>query len=153
MSNSRQDEWISEYRGFVADMSESVTIELMQEAPQSDFGYSMMYLKEGLNLVGVPRQSEMLEAVEDFYDVFPGVLSVKGLTPASAEWIELDDDTEISGETGYLLQCTEGSERAIWGVPWMYEPVSAAPGIEQWASYKQIATTWAQVKTGILKEE
>ena len=138
------DEWISMYRGLVVDMENETTIELTMKKPKTDFGYTMIYILEGLNLIGVPRQAEALEVVGDFYQVLDGVVSVKGM--ADGEWIGLDDDTEINGETGYLVEMSQVDQYAVWGTIWKQPVSSAAPPSAQWGDYKRIATTWGAMK-------
>ena len=151
--DSRVDEWISPYRGFVANMQTEVTLELALDNPR--YSYTVMYLKTGYNLIGVPRRSPVLETVADFFDVFPTVESVKGLdpdievgiddTPSVGWFIDLDGDTEIDCCTAYLIYSNDDAQYAVWGFPWHYEPSSAAPGI--WRVGK-LAVTWGGLKSG-----
>ena len=144
--NSRQNEWISEYRGFVTYMENETTIELA--AIERQYGYSMMYLRDGMNLIGVPRQAEALETVGDFYQRFPGILSVKSIpanieydmpTEIDLEWfVDLDDDVAVSPTAGYMIEHNGNDEYPLWGTQWTYEPPSAAPGVDQW---QKMATT------------
>ena len=134
--NSVIDEWISDYRGFVAYMENETIIEL--KAVKRGYGYTMMYVKQGYNLIGVPRMSESLVIVDDFYKIFPCVDTVMGMPmdliydmPDSVDldWFdELDGDTVIDGTTGYLLNSTDDNEYPLWGVQWQM-PVSAAPSV------------------------
>ena len=152
---SLHDEWISPHRGFVANMGNKVALELALDNPR--YGYTMMYLKTGYNLVGVPRRSPVLETVADFFDVFPTVESVKGLdpnievgiddTPSVGWFIDLDGDTEIDCCTAYLLYSNDDAQYPVWGFPWHYEPSSAAPGI--WRVGK-LAVTWGGLKSAKL---
>ena len=150
-AESLQDEWISPHRGFVANMGNKVALELALDNPR--YGYTIMYLKTGYNLIGVPRPSSALERVSDFFDVFPTVESVKGLDPdievgmddsPSVGWfIDLDGDTKIDCCTAYLLYSNDDAQYPVWGFPWHYEPSSAAPGI--WRAGK-LAVTWGGLK-------
>ena len=53
-SDPLQDEWISRYRGFLIDMEETVEVTFVRDA--YGFGYDIIYLMEGRNLIGVPRR-------------------------------------------------------------------------------------------------
>ena len=147
--NSRQNEWISEYRGFVAYMENEATIELT--AVERQYGYTFMYLRDGMNLIGVPRQAEALKTVGDFYQRFPGILSVKGIPadveydmPSEIDWdwfVDLDDDVPIQGTVGYMIESDGDDQYALWGTQWT-EPVMAAPGIT-----RNIAIMWGELKS------
>ena len=124
-SHSVHNEWISRYRGFVADMQHEVTVDLTREP--AGHGYDMLYLKEGNNLIGVPRESPQLEIVSDFFVVFDSVMWVEliedGLTrtryhPSLPDTSTLDSDTGILPTRGYMLMSLEDDEYAIWGNAW-----------------------------------
>ena len=148
-SPSPHDEWISSSRGFLVDMETQATLELI--AVQRPYGYSMMYLNPGMNLVGVPRQSEALQTVGDFYRRFPGVTSVKGLDtdidfmlPIQDDWfVELDRDTAIDGTTGYMIESGTDSQYPVWGTQWTVT-ASAAPGVAK--GRRSIVTSWGAIK-------
>lgn len=149
--------------GFVAVMDEEVTVQIegtfggwTGEYPRA---YQILYLREGgLTLLGVPLRSASLETVGDFFTFFGNVQSVMGIDPdleidttetpirVQDDWfVELDRDTVIDGHTSYLIRSDGGAQRALWGLPWAYEPSSAAPQA-QWAYYKKMAMTWGAVK-------
>ena len=148
-SPSGHDEWISNYRGFVTYMENEAVIELT--AVEKHYGYTMMYLKDGLNLVGVPRQAEALETIGDFYRAFPNIVSIKSIpkdvefgvaSRIDWEWFALlDDDVIISPTTGYMIEHNGNDEYPLWGTQWV-EPVMAAPGIT-----RNIVTTWGALKS------
>ena len=137
--NSVQDEWISEYRGFVANMEEETTIELVSE--KRGYGYSIIYVKEGVNLIGVPRDSDSLDTVGGFYTVLDGVISVQ--TMVDGEMVTPDDDDPIDPTIGYFVTVTEDDEFAVWGYQWVYEMSSPAPQIVR---FGKVATTWGAIK-------
>ena len=154
-SESRTDGWISSYRGFVVYMEQEVTIEL--KAIKRGFSYSTIYIKDGMNLIGVPLQSEALEMVGDFYTIFPCVTSVKGIpmyvmfdmpNAVDLDWFEeLDDDTMIDGETAYMLQSDGNDEYTLWGTQWQMATPSAAPGVVR--QPRSLITTWGALKARI----
>ena len=147
--NSRSDEWISEYRGFVIYMENETTIELT--AVEKPYGYRHIYLHDGMNLIGVPRQAEALETVGDFYRRFPGILSVKSIPadieydmPTEIDWdwfVDLDDDVAIEPTVGYMIESDGDDVYPLWGTQWV-EPVMAAPGIT-----RDIAIMWGKLKS------
>ena len=147
--NSRSDEWISEHRGFVIYMENETTIELT--AVEKPYGYRHIYLHDGMNLIGVPRQAEALETVSDFYRRFPGILSVKSIPadieydmPTEIDWewfVDLDDDVPIESTVGYMIESDGNDEYPLWGTQWV-EPVMAAPGIT-----RDIAIMWGELKS------
>ena len=140
--HSKSDEWISQYRGLLIGMDEDKTIVLT--APKLAYGYSIMYLKEGDNLVGIPRKSEYLKKVGDLFKRFGNaVTSVKGYN--EGEWAELDKEIELEATVGYLVTADKDVELVVWGEQWI-QSVAMAPAA-QWAYYKKMATTWAAVKT------
>ncbi len=151
---SLHDEWISRHRGILVNMESETTLELTGIA--RPYGYDFIYLKQGRNLIGVPRQSDALETVGDFYRVFRHVTSVKGLDsditfslPIQDDWfVELDRDTVIDGTTGYMIESDTDDVYPVWGTQWTYEPPSAAPGVDQWRYYQNMATTWGALKGG-----
>ena len=88
----------------------------------------MMYLKEGQNLIGVPRESSQLELVSDFFVVFDSVMWVELIEDGetrtlyhpllTTERSTLDGNTEILPTRGYMLMSLEDDEYAIWGNAW-----------------------------------
>ena len=151
--NSGHDEWIStNYRGFVAYMEDEATIELT--AYKKPYGYDTMYLWDGMNLIGVPRQAEALETIGDFYRIFPNIVSVKSIPEDVAfdvasrielEWfVDLDDDVAISPTAGYMIESDGNDEYPLWGTQWVDMPM-AAPGVVRMPY--NIVTTWGKVKS------
>ena len=126
-SHSVHNEWISVYRGFVADMKNEVVVDLVREP--TNYGYNIIRLAEGQNLIGVPRESSQLELVSDFFVVFDSVVWVElienGETRTrfrpqfTTETSTLDGDTPILPTHGcYMLMSLEDDEYAIWGNAW-----------------------------------
>ena len=144
---SLHDEWISRYRGFVIEMEQEVMLTLTGIA--KGYGYDFIYLKDGLNLIGVPRKAQALETVADFFSLFSSVVSVKGIAigETGEVFTELDGTTLIDGETGYLIESDGDAQRAIWGTQWTMT-ASAAPGAAHWRYYQKMATTWGALKGG-----
>ena len=149
--NPRVNEWISSYRGLLVDMESEMSLELVGiERPNS---YATIYVKQGRNLIGVPRQSNALETVGDLYRRFPGVTSVKGLDseidfmlPIQDDWfVELDRDTVIDGTTGYMIESDTDSQYTVWGTQWTVTAY-AAPGV--FPMPRNIVTSWGAIKNG-----
>ena len=127
-STSVHDEWISRYRGFLIDMEETVEVTFVRDA--YNYGYDMMYVKDGMNLIGVPRDSEDLAVVSDFFVVFDCVAWVEVMIDGETEILyhpaletmqresTLDGDTEISPTRGYMLMSLDDDQYAVWGEPW-----------------------------------
>ena len=125
-SHSVHNEWISRYRGFVADMKNTVTVDLTREPV--DYGYDIIYLKEGQNLIGVPRQSSQLEVVSDFFVVFDSVMWVELIEDGqtltrfrpqfTTEMSTLDGNALILPTHGYMLMSLEDDEYPVWGDAW-----------------------------------
>ena len=137
--DSVQNEWISEHRGFVADMETETTIELVSE--KRGYGYNMIYVKKGVNLIGVPRDSDSLDTVGEFYTALDGVTSVQMMV--DGEMVTPDDDDLIDPTIGYFVTVTEDDEFAVWGNQWVYEMSSPAPQIVR---FGKVATTWGGIK-------
>ena len=143
--NSPHDEWISPYRGFVVEMEQEVTLTLTGIA--KGYGYDMIYLKDGLNLIGVPRKAQALETVADFFSLFPTIVSVKGIAigETGEVFTELDDTVLVDGETGYLIESDgDDVQQAIWGTQWTQDMTMAAPGVMRLP--QTLATTWGALK-------
>ena len=127
-SDPLQDEWISRYRGFLIDMEETVEVTFVRDA--YGFGYDIIYLMQGRNLIGVPRRSDHLEVVSDFFVVFDCVAWVEVMIDGETEILyhpaletmqqenTLDGDTEISPTRGYMLMSLDDDQYAVWGEPW-----------------------------------
>ena len=91
-----------------------------------NYGYDMIYLKDGMNLIGVPRNSEYLAIVSDFFVVFDCVAWVEVLIDSETQILyhpalesmevesTLDRDTEISPTQGYMLMSLDDP---VWGDP------------------------------------
>ncbi len=137
-ATSLHDEWMSRYRGFLIDMEETVEVTFIRDA--YNYGYDMMYLKDGMNLIGVPRDSEYLAVVSDFFVVFDCVAWVEVMIDGETQILyhpalesmqlesTLDGDTEISATQGYMVMSLDDDEYPVWGDPWgeRIEPMMAS---------------------------
>ncbi len=142
-SPSAHDEWVSLYRGFLIDMEETVEVTLIRDA--YNYGYDMVYLKDGMNLIGVPRDSEYLAVVSDFFVVFDCVAWVEVMIDGETQILyhpalesvqlesTLDGDTEISPTQGYMVMSLDDDEYPVWGEPWgeRIEPVVDDQGVSE----------------------
>ncbi|MDE0300453.1 MAG: hypothetical protein OXN17_17580 [Candidatus Poribacteria bacterium] len=142
-SPSVHDEWISRYRGFLIDMEETVEVTFIRDA--FNYGYDMMYLKDGMNLIGVPRNSDDLAVVSDFFVVFDCVAWVEVMIDGDTQiryhpalestQLEstLDSDTEISATQGYMVMSLDDDEYPVWGDPWgeRIEPMADDQGTSE----------------------
>ena len=142
-SPSAHDEWVSLYRGFLIDMEETVEVTLIRDA--YNYGYDMIYLKDGMNLIGVPRDSEYLAVVSDFFVVFDCVAWVEVMIDGETQILyhpalesvqlesTLDGDTEISPTQGYMVMSLDDDEYPVWGDPWgeRIEPVASDQGVSE----------------------
>lgn len=137
-SPSVHDEWISRYRGFLIDMEETVEVTFIRDA--YNYGYDMIYLKDGMNLIGVPRDSEYLAIVSDFFVVFDCVAWVEVMIDGETQILyhpalesvqlvsTLDGDTEISPTQGYMVMSLDDDEYPVWGDPWGEKTVPVVSG-------------------------
>lgn len=135
-ATSLHDEWISRYRGFLVDMEETVEVTFIRDA--YNYGYDIIYVKDGMNLIGVPRDSEYLAVVSDFFVVFNCVAWVEVLIDSETQILyhpalesmemesTLDGDTEISPTQGYMLMSLDDDEYPVWGDPWGEKTVPVA---------------------------
>lgn len=149
--------------GFVTIMAEEKTIELSGTfdswTRESNTTYKTLYLRQGgLTLLGVPLRSRFLSTVGDFFNRLDGVISVKGIDPEleidltakqikiEEDWfVELDPETLIDCCTSYLIKSDGADQYTLWGLPWAYEPPSAAPAIMREG---KLSTTWGAIKKG-----
>ena len=137
-SPSVHDEWISRYRGFLIDMEETVEVTFIRDA--YNYGYDIIYLKDGMNLIGVPRDSEYLTVVSDFFVVFDCVAWVEVMIDGETQILyhpvlesvqlesTLDGDTEISPTQGYMVMSLDDDEYPVWGDPWGEKTVPVVSG-------------------------
>ena len=137
-SPSVHDEWISRYRGILIDMEETVEVTFIRDA--YNYGYDIIYLKDGMNLIGVPRDSEYLAVVSDFFVVFDCVAWVEVMIDGETQILyhpalesaqlesTLDGDTEISPTQGYMVMSLDDDEYPVWGDPWGEKTVPVVSG-------------------------
>ena len=137
-SPSVHDEWISRNRGFLIDMEEIVEVTFIRDA--YNYGYDIIYLKDGMNLIGVPRDSEYLAVVGDFFVVFDCVAWVEVMIDGETQILyhpalestqlesTLDGDTEISPTQGYMVMSLDDDEYPVWGDPWGEKTVPVVSG-------------------------
>lgn len=142
-ASQRHDNYVGRGDGFVADMEveREVTLTARQRLGTT---YAIIYLRKGMNVIGVPLESPHLDTVGEFYSYFrhADVQSVQ--VKADGELVTPAMSDAIKPDAGYYVTVGKTYQREVWGTQWSQPQASAAPGIVR---VGKLATTWGALKS------
>jgi hypothetical protein len=137
--------------GFVIVMTRERTVELHAQRPETTPVQVDLTIREGYGVYGVPIDSEDLETVGDFFDLFPSVWAIYFQLESQDQVLVQRNDTEyldesIRGEASYMIHSSAEETVTLEGELWETETASPAPQLKP--TIPSVITTWAQLKSG-----
>lgn len=137
--------------GFVIVMTRERTVELHAQRPETTPVQVDLTIREGYGVYGVPIDSEDLETVGDFFDLFPSVWAIYFQLESQDQVLVQRNDTEyldesIRGEASYMIHSSAEETVTLEGELWETETASPAPQLKP--TIPPVITTWAQLKSG-----
>jgi hypothetical protein len=135
--------------GFVIVMTRERTVELHAQRPETTPVQVDFTIREGYGVYGVPIDSDDLETVGDFFDLFPSVWAIYFQLESQDQVLVQRNDTEyldesIRGEASYMIHSSAEETVTLEGELWETETASPAPQLKP--TIPSVITTWAQLK-------
>ena len=136
--------------GFVIVMTRERTVELHGQRPETTPIQVDLTIREGYGVYGVPIDSDDLETVGDFFDLFPSVWVIYFQLESQEQVLVQRDNTEhldesIRGEASYMIHSSAEETVTLEGELWETEP--ASPALQLKPTIASVITTWAQLKS------
>ena len=136
--------------GFVIVMRRERTVELHAHRPATTPVQVDLTIRKGYGVYGVPMDSEELETVGDFFNLFPSVWAIYFQLESQDQILVQRDNTEhldesIRGEASYMVHSSAEETVTLDGELWETEPASPAPQLKP--TIASVITTWAHLKS------
>ena len=137
--------------GFVIVMTTERTVKLHAERPAKTPVEVDFTIRKGYGVYGVPIDSEDLETIGDFFDLFPSVWAIYMQLESHAQVLVQRNDTEyldesIRGEASYMIHSADEATVTLDGELWENEPESTAQPAPGKPHIEFLVTSWGELK-------